>query len=385
VDKIFENPEIEEFFMPYIERSFPSQKDFGDNFVNGVKNWWFPSEEINQVCSEDVLWILDLEFGIKCGLKCQYCFRYDDNRDNNIKPSKQRNPLSLSEWHNLIDQACECGVKTVKLIGAGEFFEDSNFMSALRYLTDKGIKVVLFTSGYVLTDEEKIKRLHGMSPDEIIDYLYINGHSVFIKADSFKPAVMDKIVQTPDFTERRNIILAKLLEKGFTKETPTRLGFEVQVNVYTLPELRDLDKLKHYLNIYSDMVTSMPCGVYNIRKERGESIDITLDQKSKLYEDVYNQNIRFDISFNGLSPFIGGLRCTQLGYGLYINVVGDAYACPGCFDKIGNIRESKLKELWESHLQRKKYQNERYICPPRENADITPTRMYKTVQTKLRR
>ncbi|MDD5032925.1 MAG: radical SAM protein [Candidatus Pacebacteria bacterium] len=378
---IFSIKEISDLFLPYIlAGELPSRKTFGNNFINGVKHWWFPKADIQESYASDRLKILDLEFGDICGLRCEYCFRADDERD--ISLSKN---LTLDEWKNLIDQAFLMGVEAVKLIGAGEFFEDGRFMDAFRYLTEKGIKAVLFTAGYVLADEKKTIKLHGMTPDEIIDYLYKNGHSVFIKGDSFKPEVMDAMVHRKNFSDKRNIVLKKLLERGFTDESPTRLGLEVQANIHNFTELLDIDKLKYYLNIYSDMVTSMPCGIFNLRKETGRSIDLSLDQKFELYKAIYRQNIDFDIPFGGIFPFIGGLKCSQLGNGLYINVKGDVYACPGCFEKLGNIKggNDTLKTVWNSHQERAVFQKDDYICPPRENAGITPTFLYEEIARNI--
>ncbi|MBU1703941.1 MAG: radical SAM protein [Nanoarchaeota archaeon] len=378
--QIFQNKEIADLFLPFINQGYPSRKDFGDTFVNGIKHWWFPNDKVKQSYSSDQLMILDLEFGSKCGLRCDYCYRTDDKRD--VTPNGD---FTLDEWKNLIDQAADMGVKAVKLIGAGEFFEEKEFMPALRYLTDKGIKAVLFTAGYVLDDEEKTKRLHGMTPDEIIDYLYENNHTIFIKADSFRKEVMDSLVHRPGFTESRNKVLIKLIKRGFTNETPTRLGFEVQVNIHNYNELTDIDRLKYYLNIYSDMVTSMPCGLYYLTKANGNSIDLTIEQKRQLYLGIYRQNIEYDIPFDRISPFIGGLCCTQLGNGLYINVKGEVYSCPGFFENLGSIRNSSLKEIWLNHKKRKIYQTKGYICPPRQDSGITPTELYLETERQINR
>lgn len=378
-NSLFQTKEISNLFIPYINNTnYPSRSSFGKSFVNGVKHWWYPSKIIQDSYDNDKLMILDLEFGNICGLRCEYCFRSNDERD-----LTHRDDLNLAQWENLIDQASDMGVKGVKLIGAGEFFEDRRFMDAFSYLTDKGLKAVLFTGGNILDDEEKMRRLHGMGSEEIIDYLFQNDHTIFIKGDSFRESVMDKLVKKSGFTQSRNKVLERLIQKGFTNETPTRLGLEVQVNKYTLPELLDIDKLKHHLNIYSDMVTSMPCGLYDLKKANGTSIDISMKEKKELYQKIYEQNIKFGIPFEEASPFIGGLSCSQLGNGLYINVIGNVYSCPGYFDKIGNVKETSLKQIWKSHINRRKFQDKGYICPPRENSGITPTNLYSSINKKL--
>jgi MoaA/NifB/PqqE/SkfB family radical SAM enzyme len=375
MDKIFENREINELFIPFIEMGFPSRETFGKKFVNSFKHWLFTEEEILEAEKKDRLLCLDLEFGVACSLRCQYCYRNMDSRDIG-------SPLSLEEWKNLVDQAKKAGVRAVKLIGAGEFFEDPRFFEALDYLLSKKIKVVLFTNGHVLADEKLARKYQQKTSEEIIDYLFRKDVGVFIKGDSFKPKVMDKIVNYPGYTKLRNIALKKLIEKGFASESPTRLGLEVQVTKQTYPELLDIDKLKYYLNIYSDMVTSMPCGNYFQRQKENKVIDVSYARKQELYKKIYEQNRFFNIPFNAVSPFIGGLSCTQLGYGLYINVRGHVFACPGKFQNLGNIREQSLEEIWKNHAEKKKYRKA-YFCPPRTESQIIQKEMIAKMNSKF--
>ncbi|MDD5163436.1 MAG: radical SAM protein [Candidatus ainarchaeum sp.] len=375
MDKIFENKEIAELFLPFIEKGFPSRKTFGKKFVNGFKHWHFTEEEIARANKNGRLLVLDLEFGTACSLRCQYCYRNMDSRDIG-------SPLSLDEWKNLVDQAKKLGVGAVKLIGAGEFFEDPRFFEALNCLLDKKIKVVLFTNGHALADDSLAKKYQQKTSEEIIDYLFRKDVGVFIKGDSFKPKVMDKIVNYPGYAKLRNTALKKLIEKGFASESPTRLGLEVQVTKQTYPELLDIDKLKYYLNIYPDMVTSMPCGNYFQRQKENQVIDVSYAKKLELYKKIYEQNRLLDIPFNAVSPFIGGLNCTQLGYGLYINVRGQVFACPGKFQNLGNVRDKPLEEIWENHAEKKKFK-EAYFCPPRTENQIIQKEMIAKMNSKF--
>jgi len=51
------------------------------------------------------------------------------------------------------------------------------------------------------------------------------------------------------------------------------------------------------------------------------------------------------IIHEGNLPYAGGFPCKQLHFGLFVDIQGNVYACPGSRDLLGNLRESSLKEI----------------------------------------
>jgi MoaA/NifB/PqqE/SkfB family radical SAM enzyme len=135
-------------------------------------------------------------------------------------------------------------------------------------------------------------------------------------------------------------------------------------------------RIKH--NLYEDVVLSMPCGAYF----RNTDYDITLTEKRDLYQKIYRFNIEHNIPFDTISPFIGGLGCTQLGNGLYITNCGHVYHCPGSFEKLGNVKYTSLKEIWNGFTQKSEY-SKSYFCPFREKANIIPTELVEDMRLEF--
>ncbi|MCJ7635423.1 hypothetical protein MUP77_23915, partial [Candidatus Bathyarchaeota archaeon] len=58
------------------------------------------------------------------------------------------------------------------------------------------------------------------------------------------------------------------------------------------------------------------------------------------------------IKYDGISSYVGGHICSQLGYAMYINVFGEVFDCPSSTNKsIGNVKFNgndgrKIADLW---------------------------------------
>ena len=85
------------------------------------------------------------------------------------------------------------------------------------------------------------------------------------------------------------------------------------------------------------------------------------------------------ISFEHVSPFIGGLECTQLGNGLYVTNRGDVYHCPGSFERLGNTKQESLVSIWQRFSATTDY-HARYFCPFREQANIVPSELVRELE-----
>ncbi len=348
--------------------------------INGIRGWLFDEATLNTANVEGRLLTFDFELGEACPLRCVYCYRTQDSRDDDDTSAHHRKPLlSFESWKKTVDQAVELGAKSVKLIGGGEITEETHFREALTYMASKGLIVVLFTSGTVLGDEALCKQLYGISPLELARWMHDDlGMSVFLKMDAIDHDLQDMIVGVPGYAKIRDRALEVLIEAGFSQHDPTRLGLEVNVGRRNLHEIMRIYELRTKLNVYEDVVISMPCDVYF----RHPDYDITIDEKKTLYRSIYEYNRRHDIPFSTVSPFMGGLECTQLGNGLYITNRGDVYHCPGTFERLGSLTEEPLASIWQRCKQREMY-HRHYFCPFRENSGILPPDMVEEMEQEI--
>lgn len=340
--------------------------------INGVNGWYFSPEEITEANINNKLLTIDFEFGDKCFLRCKYCYRSGDSRDGLV------GLLNFDEWKKVIVDAKKLGLKSVKMIGGGEITEEDHFVEAMEYIASRDITIVLFTSGSTLGDEKRCKKFLGMNCDFFAKWMYDLGMTVFLKVDSFNPKLQDDLVGFRGYSIIRDRALERLLNMDFTKHNPTHLGLEVNVNSHNYHEILEIYSLRAKYNIYEDVVLSMPCEVYF----KNIDYDISITQKKELYKKIYNFNKINNISFSGISPFIGGMICTQLANGLYITNRGHVFHCPGSFDKIGDIKNQSLIDIWSNFKDNKKYMNT-YFCPFRENSGIIPSSLVKEIYDEM--
>lgn len=351
------------------------------NYINAIAGWYFTDTEIQDAAKSKKMMHLDFEFGLNCSLNCEYCFRKNDNRDNvhsetnREKPDSTSNgnvllekPLSFEEWKNILVQARNLGVKSIKLIGAGELMEHKKFFEAIEFVQNLGITPLIFTAAHVIGDDELAIKYHGMNGEAMANRLYNLGASIMVKVNSFDAKIQDYIVGVKGYSRKRDIGLRRLIKRGFNNSNPTRLGLEVAMMKTKSDELIEIYKLKAVLNLYIDLDSFMPCGATE-NPELSKNFDTTLSEKLHLYEQVYKFNILNNIPFGTPSPYAGGQACSQLGYGLYVNIRGEAFPCPGSHEWLGNTREQNLKEIWKSNPVKETFLGSlSHGCPYREKA-----------------
>jgi MoaA/NifB/PqqE/SkfB family radical SAM enzyme len=349
------------------------------NVINGIQGWLFSPSEVAAANRDGHMLTLDYELGDTCPLECVYCFRYFDSRDNNGVAAKKKPLLDGAQWHSVVDQAAELGVRSIKLIGGGEITQEKDFIPCLEYIAQHNIIVVLFTSGTVLGNDELCRHLHGVDGRQLATWLHEKvGASVFIKMDALDRNLQDEIVGRPGYAVVRDRAFQLLMDVGFNKHMPTRLGLEVNVGRRNLHEIMDIYALRTKCKVYEDVVVSMPCDSYY----RHTDYDITLKQKRELYERIYAFNKQHGIPFEHISPFMGGLECSQLGNGLYVTNRGDVYHCPGAFERLGSVKTAPLRSIWSRFTQARQYSSH-YFCPFREQTGILPTPLIQELEREL--
>jgi len=358
---------------------FPKQtmlNRFGNKYINAIQGWYFPDDLIEKAAKTKKLIHLDYEFGINCSLKCWYCFRTDDKRDQGAL-------LSFDKWKDVLRQAKELGVKDIKLLGAGELTEHKRFFEAMEFIAKLGITPVLFTAGHVIGDDNLAKKYHGITGKEMVKRLDQLGVSVMIKVNSFDPAIQDNIVGVPGYSKKRDEGLRRLIKGGLNQYNPTRLGLEVAMMKTKSGELFEIYKLKEALNLYIDLDPFMPCGCTKTT-EKSKPFDITLQEKLNLYKKIYKFNLERGIPFRGPSPYAGGQECSQLAYGLYINARGKVFACPAAHKLLGDVRKTSLKEIWETNPTKDKFLGcLSHGCPYRESAGVLYPGWEKNIMERL--
>ena len=342
---------------------------FPENYINNVQGWGIPANELHSQLSDGTyrLLSLDLDFGVKCSLKCPHCFQ------NNQNSYDFKKSLSFSETLNLIDQAKELGLKYVKILGAGEPFENSDFLDLLIELDKREIHTAIFTKGHVLGSDELTKKYFGHkninTSQELITLLFSLRTSILLGFNSFNDEMqmdfvgISKFHHLKNYIEIRNRALGLLCETGFNKYEPSQGSRLALVSAPFKPEnileIFDIYKFGRVRNIYVATCPTTSSG--NGNKELARIASVNFESYVNIVKDVYVQIYKWaiekgvvnkqDFITNGVSLYPGAHPCNQVAGGLYIRVDGSVYLCPGNdheeFLVTPNIRNAPLKEIWK--------------------------------------
>jgi len=209
---------------------------FPAEYVNNVIGWGLSEEEVHSKLPDGTykLITLDIDFGSKCSLGCPHCFQ------SNQQAYKVNKGLSWDQTINVIDQAKALGLQYVKILGAGEPFENTLFLDFLEELSKRDIHAAIFTKGHVLGSDELVRQYFGergiFSSEQLIAKLYSLKTSILLGFNSFDESIQNTSVgvgprhQLSNYIELRDRALTLLVKEGFNKYVPgipTRLSLVV--------------------------------------------------------------------------------------------------------------------------------------------------------------
>jgi MoaA/NifB/PqqE/SkfB family radical SAM enzyme len=381
---------------------------FDEDFKNGIAGWYFPKELIKEAYRRSGMLMLDMEFGETCSLNCDYCFRTDDIRERISRARPNSRALTSSDVINIVDQAEEMGtVKSIHFVGKGECLEQEGFLEIVHHINEKEMIPLIFTAGHVLGDDTLARdKQHGMTGTEIVNDLYESNASIILKINSVNERVQNEVVRRDSFpnkdgTERkfnytrsRDEALERLIHRGFNKleHNPTRLGTASVILKSNYSELFHHYRYFRSLNIYPIINTVVPCGRTRDMTKVKE-LSPSPEEKIELWKKIYSYNVENGIKYEGISSYVGGHVCSQLGYGMYINVFGEAFDCPSSTRKsIGNVKFNgndghKISELWnQAHYKKICHGCLDNGCPWRflYSPAMIPRRLFKEVHEYLK-
>ncbi len=267
---------------------------------------------------------LDIETTELCNLKCPMCPRTSLVQNNSEIKNKQ---ISKDEYKQIIDQAVENGVKSIKLQYLGEPLLHPDIVWQVQYAKEKGIIDVMFgTNGTQLTKEVSRALLE---------------------------AGLDKLTISFDAAS------PKLYEQ---QRVGTTIG-KVIDNVYNFVKLRDEISPKTCIRIAMVMYDDP------IWKAQYEAIKI-------MWKDIvdavgYGIFVERDEHQQEAYEKVEGFCCEQLFQRMFLKSNGNVCVC--CVDDkdeyvVGNWKEESLKDIW--HNQKYKQIRDAHINNQYDKIDI---------------
>lgn len=352
----------------HLEQDFPVM--FSDKMPDGYKNdvqYWgnIPREDLYKTLPDGTpaMQMMDIDFGDVCSLKCPHCFRRDDRNDI------LKNPLSNEQIIDYIRQGKDLGVKSVKILGRGEPFQNPDFLGFLRTMTEMDIGVGIFTKGTVLGDDNMAAHYnekYGIKSARDLTYAIKElKTAVYLNFMSFNDDISSKMVgNVPEYVERRNIALRNLVDAKFNEfvsGVPTRLALVcAPYTPETVDELFDIYKFAHERNMYCIACPTTLSGkgidTYAGQQKSGHYTDF-IDKAEHVYSKIYTYAIEKgimsidDFMHDGPHVYPGAYPCNQTMAGFYLQLSGQVNWCPGrvesdtlCTRDIRNYEN--LKECW---------------------------------------
>lgn len=292
--------------------------------------------------------LLEAEFNVgpACNLDCSFCYT-----GSNSNPKTNR--ASLEEIDTFLSQVSEAGAKTVRIVGVGEPFLDKRIFDGQNFpffeLAEKhGITTVVYTNGTKITrdlarrlidrDVSLVTKLYSFNP---IVFEEMTGNKGYFSQDKQIRLVGDKFIP-------RN--LAELMDLGFNKGNPTRLGINNVITSQNITELEDMYLFARFNNISIRFSASLE-GLRSLDEKSVTDLDKLLERYNKLaeWEERFSS-----YSWQPYGEIVGG-QCSRLGFNITLDGI-NYKICAGSksdlVDEKGNpltIRNSNVCEVVKTH------------------------------------
>lgn len=346
---------------PEIPMSFKTMVPL--DFVNDLDGWSLTKDKV--INSKGRLIHLDVDFGMSCSLKCPMCFRKDGNIDNHSIF------LDNSRLTDTILEAKNIGLESVRILGAGEPFENDGIIKFLAWLKDEKLKPVVFTQGHCINERlaEKIAETNT---------------SIMMRYDSFDEKIVTQSTGRGGMKVKKDHALEILADVGLNRHNPTHLGIVAPITSYTIDGIFEVYRFFRERNIYP-LIPFIACAGRSVLPDGSIKDDAGEEKKIELAMRIYKYNLSKGIPYEGISPYLGGHICTLLSNGFYLTSTGLALRCEGDDTSIlGDLKSQSIAEIWENSQNNRRFGGRyNYHCPPKDGRTI-PNGFYKKVEEKLR-
>ncbi len=165
-----------------------------------------------------VPWLISLELTERCNLRCVHCYVNRPAGDDEVR----RKEMTLAEWQGILDQVADAGTLWL-LVTGGEPLLRPDFPDFYRYAKGKGLHVILFTNGTLLTPE-LADLLAEYPPWEIEITLY-----------GATAEIYERVTGVPGSYDRCRRGIDLLLERGLALNLKT---MALTLNVHELPAMQ---------------------------------------------------------------------------------------------------------------------------------------------------
>lgn len=286
---------------------------------------------------------LYLELTKRCNLKCQFCdmwrIKYHD-------PKNLSRELSLSEIISLIDEAKGMGTILINL-GGGEPLLRPDIVEIVKEIKKRDFALSLTTNATLL------------SKKMIENLIKVGLKHIVISLDSSFPEIHDEM-RGVNGTFKKVIQSIKDIR---TISNKTKISVNTLITKKNFTHLNDIVKLSNALKV--DVINFVPIhNTYpqNLYSSQDETLFFNTPDEIDDLEEELNKTIDFlsraeieMISYEYLREIpnfyknkVTKFRCLAGYIFCEVDSSGDVYPCYSLGKSVGNIRENKLSEIWNS-------------------------------------
>tara|TARA_B100001989_G_scaffold3713_1_gene2522 strand:+ start:72242 stop:73582 length:1341 start_codon:yes stop_codon:yes gene_type:complete len=273
---------------------------------------------------------LDLELAAICDLACPYCFRQTYVTPDKIMPKE----LAF----NLIDQAADIGIPSIKFNWRGEPLLHPNITQIINYAKKKGILDTIINTNATQLNKDMAEKLIESGLDQII-YSFDGGTKETYEKNRIGRFRVNKFDDV-----YKNIRNFNLVKKNLYAPFPwTKIQMILTPDTY--------DEQESFIDLFSDCVDEV---VVNQYSERGQSIDQLSNEDKKKYDKKiknldFSENIPFMKLSNGeIKVSKRRLPCEQPFQRIMVTYDGRVSMC--CYDwgsmyTIGYVSDKCFKDI----------------------------------------
>ncbi len=268
----------------------------------------------------DQLYSFTMEMTYNCNEKCLHCYAY-----NNDKIKK----ITVEKYYDVIDQLYDLKCMKIAFTG-GDPFLNPCFMDVYKYARKKGFMCEIFTNGQYLSDNHNV----------LNDLIKFNPRNFYISLYGPDAATHDYITTI----------------KGSFDKTIDTIKILVDNNVPVVANIIILNinahKAKSTINLAKQLNIKYRVGFSIIYANDGSNNPMKYFLKDK---SIIKEIIRYNSNTDKISiPQNSNIRICGAGLTvLSMSPVGEIFPCVSLKNKLGNIYEQTLKEIWESKERKK--------------------------------
>ncbi|MEZ5813189.1 MAG: hypothetical protein R3E13_00440 [Alphaproteobacteria bacterium] len=319
---------------------------------------------------------IDLVKNYPCGLNCPGCFS-----EAPVFGDRKR-LMKWQEVFEVIDDAREIGLTSIKFLGPGELFNNQDLFNILDACEERGLGISVFTKGAEMGDDNLAKKHYGHlginTAKELVERLSAyKTLRILLGFNSFDADRQNRMVGSfnkatnyeiegltfknrgvVNYTQKRDAALKNLTDAGFNdpKHGQRLTLVATPLRVDQLDEIADMYVWAARRNIPLITAPTMESGEKSLKLAKSNSSkdpnhEAVTDMYTAIYQRAIDEGImtREQIRQQGISSYPGTAPCNQVANGLFLRLNGQVQMCPGrsSDDAIyGNTHNTPIAQIW---------------------------------------